>query len=257
MVSYTEDRYAQNGRQPSFIRSMLRADKPKLEEHTPTLFIKVNKVGFKPQKAWLGFITDIHDIGVKVYYTPHITKEVPIEPSFEQYKIGWYFEEAPTTSTQTLSDDIDPPFFKELARTSDWRLFEDGTYKLLKLLGLHETSRFLDQKGQPDGFFRFKNLTVIYDCTLEGQFASSKESQIRNYCSQLESGSIKKDLKELNVARDHKEVWIITQGESHTIRKSDQVTVKEVSIDKIIDLYRKRISKDLGEDELEDELRNI
>ena len=123
---------------------------------------------------------------------------------------GWYIEheEANAESEQLTSQvsDLQPPFFNDLLHTENWSDFEDYTYYLLRLLGIHAVYKIdrRRQRGKADGFFKFKGLAVIYDCTLEQeQREENKSQQIYNYCKQLETGMIELDGKATETFSGH------------------------------------------------------
>ena len=61
-----------------------------------------------------------------------------------------------------------------------------------------------------------------------------------------------------NISNCNKNVWIITRiKNTRLIKEIDEIDVKEVSIEEIIELYRKRIKEDIDENIFEKELRSI
>jgi len=124
-------------------------------------------------------------------------------------------------------------------------------------LGIHQIHKYEKQRGTPDGFFRFGNLAVIYDTTLEGTFEKSKETQINNFCSQLKTGTLTSLNRTIDISRCNKQIWIITRGTPRTIKRIDDIIVKEVPVSEIVKVYSERIEQPMDETELENKLRNI
>ncbi len=226
---------------------------------TPTTFILVEKGTVLPQKAWTGFV-DGFRYAVKnqkdsIVFKVHINQAIPIPDRHRTLSSGWYLvaEEsaAPTESP------LEPAFFKTLRETSDWDVFEGDCHKLLKLLGIHEIHEFKKQRGKPDGFFKIGSLAVIYDATLESDFTVTKKDQMKNYSGQLSIGTLEYEDGTVNVRDCQKSVWIITRGSSKRITKMDNVTVKEVGVSQLMEIYRNRIERNLGEDQLVDELKAL
>jgi len=164
---------------------------------------------------------------------------------------------------QILQDisDLQPGFFDKLCVTENWQEFEEYTYYLLKLAGIQTVYHFLgeNQAGKADGFFKIGNLAVLYDCTLRsGHVELNKQEQIKNYCYQLQQGSI--DLSE-NIKEEfyhhHKQIWIITKGTSRQIRIINSIEIKEIGISDIICLYQERLTKNMSHQMLEMKLQNL
>ena len=229
-------------------------------ENAPTLFIKLRESDRRPEGAWIGYVYGFEDKGKNVLFSVKIKGRLPLEEIPEEYrsnKEGWYL----VLERPSLEQCIQPPFFSYLRSTRVWSEFEKYVFWLLKLLGIHDVHRFEKQRGKPDGFFVFESLAVIYDCTLEKEFIKSKKQQILNYATQLKSGEIeietlRRKLR-FDVSSRQKQVWIITRGNTRELERIDNVIVKEVSIDKLIELYVKRIKENLGETELLHRLINI
>ncbi|MDG6882413.1 Uncharacterised protein [Phocoenobacter uteri] len=152
----------------------------------------------------------------------------------------------------------------------DYADFEDMTFALLKLLGIHEISQFSrnDQRGKADGFFRIGNFAVMYDCTLENDFYLKKKDQIENYLNKLNQKSqltlsiIKSDGSESNktiqISNLKKQVWIITRGKTQELEEFEGIKVKEISIDSLLKIFSNRLnSKDYNEDRLLSDLMLI
>lgn len=154
-----------------------------------------------------------------------------------------------------------PPFFDKLLSTHDWKEFEQYTCYLLKLLGIQAAYAFLGERqaGRADGFFKFGNLAVLYDCTLDNRdIEGSKKEQIINYCNRLKQGSIELSGETTAEFHDHhKQVWVITRGVSRRIKLINDIVVKEVSVQDIVKLYQERLRGTVSDEQLEIKLRNI
>ena len=198
-----------------------------LIENTPTTFIKINKISKEPEGAWEGYTYDFRvQQNVKVLFKAKITREIAVPSAYQGYKEGWYQESEEAETIIPLTEEFEPPFIQILETTTDWKQFEDYTFFLLKLIGIHEIHKYENQKGQADGFFLIKNLAVIYDCTLEKHFEQTKAQQIENYCGQLSDGKIMFNGLSRNVSSHQKQVWIITKGTLRKFRDIDGIPVK-------------------------------
>lgn len=237
----------------SFLKETWKGGQP-----VPTIFIKLNENTKVPERAWEGYTSDfkIDSKRKRIYFRVKIEKEVQVPFKYRNLREGWYTEKFEEVVSESAI--LFPPFFYIMRKTSSWDEFEEYVYYLFKLLGIHNIYKYEKQRGAPDGFFKFGNLAVVYDATLERDFEESKRDQINNYCNLLKSGRIQYQTITVDVSNCRKQVWIITRGlSSRIIREQDEVTVKEVPIDELIKIYQKRIEDNLKEVELEDELKNI
>ncbi|MFC1866545.1 hypothetical protein ACFL0H_00165 [Thermodesulfobacteriota bacterium] len=233
----------------------------KLQEKTKTIFLRRNKNTRELEKTWSGTVSRFNKSYYKgkerISFNVFIEKEIQCPSKYTDYFEGWYIDEEDVIAPIPVSK-FDPNFFSDLMNSSDWLVFEEYTYYLIKCLGIHTTHRFppLKQKGQPDGFFKFNNLAVLYDCTLDSGFMESKAVQIENFCDQLKKGTIEYYHKKSNIRDCEKYVWIITRSvNNRLIKQVDEISVKEISVQKLMELYRKRIEFDMDESALETELR--
>jgi len=153
------------------------------------------------------------------------------------------------------------PFFDEMTSTNDWKVFEDRTHDLLRVIGINDLYEIPrpNSAGRSDGFFILRNLAVIYDATLNANKQNDKAQQIENYVNQLNSGRIRlPDHKSKSVhANNNKRVWIITQGNSMFWHADDDVRVCEIGIVDLMQIYERRISKKLSLDQLEEILTKL
>ena len=265
MVTHFKDHWDKlPNNQTSYTLGMLRygLDFKKIKKHekkmdgkVPTIFIKVNKDTKKFEKAWVGYTYDFKQLGTKIYFKVEIRKEILPPPSYRNLSEGWYFEE----SENMLFDKckLIPPIFYLIKYTNNWNEFEEYSFYLLKLLGINEIIRFHGQRGQPDGFFILGTLAVIYDATLEKDFERKKKQQIENFCNMLKSGKINIDEREYHISAHKKQVWIITRGISRKIKELDEIVVKEISVDDLLEVYFERLVNNLREDEIEERLRTL
>jgi len=227
----------------------------RIRENTPTIFIKVNKQTKTPEKAWEGNVYNLRVEENRIFFKVKINKEIPIPSEYSNYSEGWYIEDV---ERKIQFEAINyPPFIYILNTTNNYEEFERYTHSLLKLLGIHQIFRYEKQRGQPDGFFKFGNLAVIYDTTLESNFQKTKETQIKNFTNLLKAGSLKYMDRTIDISNCNKQVWIITRGTLTTIERVDDITIKEVPICEIIKVYLERLQKTMDETELENRLRNL
>lgn len=226
---------------------------------TPTLFIKRGSRGI--EKGWHGKVKNIQRKDGKVSFDVVLEREAEHEElrPYNHLRNGWHEVDdgdSAQLATSESTNSFTPPFFEEMTSIHEPEKFEYLCYYLLRLIGIHRTYRFSreEQAGKPDGFFKFQNLAVIYDTTLQPSFEERKKQQIENYCKMLHSGMIEPEssIKE-EVGSHQKQVWIITRGKSrrlsiHAVR--DAVMVKEISIDDLIRMYFDRLEYAWSEEEL-------
>jgi hypothetical protein len=237
-----------------------------LKDDTPTIFIKIDYVTKQHQKAWEGAVSNfsIDTVTNKIHFNVKINKEIPLPSKFSLEHEGWFLTDSEVkdivvSSTVKTNDPTFPPFFDSLKTTSNWKEFEDYGTMLVKLLGINEVFKFPqnDQRGRSDGFFKFRQLSVIFDFTLSTKFEAEKKQQIENYCNWLKSGYVEYDKYKFNTLNTNQQVWIITRGTNRFIKNIEGVSVKEVTIQSLIDLFIKRLSQDMLEGQLENLFINI
>ena len=231
-----------------------------LVENMPTIFVQRNRDTNAIKGCWEG---TVHDFvfkkdeksrdAVKFAYT--LGKEITSPPEYATISAGWHVIEEASAPQRRFA----PPFIDDLIGTNDWQEFETYVSWLLKLLGIHNLFLFdkKNQAGRPDGFFKLGRWAVIYDATLNSDFIPSKNEQINNYCSQLKTGFIEYDGGIVDIRGSEKQVWLITKGKTHIVRKVDDITVREVSIQDLVDISEKRIIDNLDEDELSYALKSL
>ena len=141
--------------------------------------------------------------------------------------------------------------------------FEDLVFTILKLLGINEIYQFprSNQAGKPDGIFRIGNLIVLYDCTLRKDFQSHKDWQIDNFTNRLKDSKISITYrKEIDGLTDNKKktfqltnltkhAWIITRGKTEEIDSVDDVCVKEICLESLLQLLESRLMKNYFNEE--------
>ncbi|HEX2915474.1 MAG TPA: hypothetical protein VH186_32240 [Chloroflexia bacterium] len=246
-------------------------------ENTPTTFIRVQPGTRNPTGVWRGTVYGFRLTTSRVFFKVKIDET--LQPSDEnRLEVGFYVKNVDatpgdttdffsgnkttlqTTAPKTVQSDVRPAIFDELILTPDWKKFELYTYYLIKLLGIHNAYRFDpdNQSGKADGFFKFGNLAVLYDCTLRTEFKEIKRTQLENYCKQLEAGLIEAAPKVVEEFHHYqKQVWVITRGKSRLIETRNDITIKEVKVDNLIDLYEYRLRNAFTASQLENELRRI
>jgi hypothetical protein len=241
----------------------------KLSEENETLFIRKNKDSKIFEKAWIG---KIKNIGIednrKIYFDVLIKSEINNCPdNLKAFNEGWYLKNwnINDSNGEFVSDskakcekksELQPPFFENL-KFGNYAVFENDTYKFLKILGIHDIFKYDVQKGIADGFFKLNKLAVIYDNTLDDNFEVIKKDQIENFCSQISKNSISYKRKTINISGCKKQIWIITRKKSRLIEKKDDIEIKEISIFDLIEIYEERIIGNFDIDELENELSKI
>lgn len=157
--------------------------------------------------------------------------------------------------------DLYPGFYEKLLSTYHWEEFEEYTYYVLRLLGIQTAYKFLGERqaGKADGFFKFGNLAVLYDCTLDREhIEEKKKEQIVNYCNRLKLGSIELSGNAIEEFHQlHKQVWIITRGITRTMKQVNDISVKEISIRDLMILYQERLKYPSTNEQLEYKLRTL
>jgi phosphopantetheine adenylyltransferase len=99
----------------------------------------------------------------------------------------------------------------------------------------------------------------LYDCTLgDRDLEENKREQIINYCNRLQQGSI--DLvggttEEFH--NHHKQVWLVTRGNSRRMKLVNSIAVKEIAVQDLINLYQERLQAVVDDEQLESKLRNL
>jgi hypothetical protein len=181
----------------SYTKSFIKFDlqSHQLKENAPTLFIKVEKETHKIIGAWFGYVSnfkpDVDNKGREIIsFDFQIEGKVDLNEALNiikesnlKLKPGWYLT-SQIKSSEPEESALYPPFFSNLLEPKDPFKFEDLVFQLLKLIGINNICKIENQAGRSDGFFVFRNLAVIYDCTLKTDF-KDKEEQINNYCRYL------------------------------------------------------------------------
>ncbi|GEM_PF-967728 len=204
-----------------------------------------------------------------------------VSSDYEKY-ISQLLAESSSENSTSVSNDNDivaptsmlfPAFFERFSTIEtlydeeNSSNFETYTYYLLKLLGISNIHKFerKGQAGKSDGFFRLGNLAVFYDCTLNKNFGTEKDTQILNFCNQLEKGSLKVERNGINETLKFsgcdKQVWVITLNSKgrilDIITEIKKIEIKEVIIDDLKKIYEDRLLNFESESELEDKLKGI
>lgn len=247
------------------VNDILQLGRVKVE----TTFIKKDKQG-NFEKAWKGMTSNFRKVTYKrndaIRFEVEIREEVNVSNAVKYQDIGWHQyplgkEKAslqPKISV-TRNSREEPPFFMDL-NTCGWKAFEDGVYKLLRLIGIHEIHQYPqdDNRGKADGFFKFENLSVLYDATLDDNFNDAKEQQIENYINQMKKEKISIGKSRYSIKDSTRQVWIVNRGrkvEHHSTE--DRIKVKIIPYHKLIELYHERLNVSIGADRLWDDLKDL
>lgn len=229
-----------------------------------TLFIKLN-YNNRFEKAWIGysenFRQDFYKGDPAIRFEVTGLQEIDCPEVYKRYNIGWYLNNTANPVTiSSVNENLLPSFFKGMStcNASDFELY---CYYLLRLLGIHTIHKIPqdNNRGKADGFFKLQNLAVIYDATLETNYLSKKETQIRNYIGQLQKDSFEHSTYSYTIRDAQRQVWIITRGDNvKLIRNVDEsINVKEIPYTMLIDVYKKRLEQEIGQNELWDILKDL
>lgn len=236
-------------------------------ENEPTIFIKLSESEpHIPENAWIGKVSNISETNKIIHFTVHIEKSIEIPDKYKHLSAGWYFYADRSDQIQT-SKQIVPnvskfssSFFDSLRKTSNYSEFEESIHVLLKYIGINDVYAFdqVKQAGRADGFFKIRNLAVIYDATLNQNFEVEKNQQIRNYVAALNSGLISYGDLNFTTTSLEKQVWIITKGKTRRLNIIDDIIIKEVSIETLMEVFVKKLQDmTINETEFVNLLRNI
>lgn len=232
-----------------------------------TLFIKQTKEN-KFEKSWLGisknFRIDLNNGKTAIRFEVGKLKEIVCPEQYRQYSNGWHLNKVESfifheTSELRVNHNLQPAFFSQMA-TCSWQAFEEHCFHLLRLLGIHDIhkSPHSDNRGKADGFFKFEQLSILYDATLASDFDTQKETQVDNYINQLKGDKFKISNNTYTIKDTNKQVWIITRGSTvRNIRKEDDIKVKEIPYARLIDVYHHRLDNEIGTEELWDLLKDL
>jgi hypothetical protein len=254
-------------RVPSFPKQRIKCKTNNPQENREAIFIKLDATR-RIQKGWRGKVFNFRDCATDsgvMEFDVEISQVInPTELSkYEGYDWGWYeLTEEQLNSKALPNKQLRPPIFETLEATKDPFEFEDLTHILIRLLGIHAAYKIPRDKqaGRADGIFVLQNLVVSYDCTLS-KFEEYKSQQIENFSAQLLRGSIQVPPNiEIQTSNPQKQVWIITKGASRTYKEiisKGRVSIKEIAIMDLLDLYEQRLRIDMSADDLENHLRNL
>lgn len=234
-------------------------------DNANTVFIKIDGTR-RILKGWHGTIHSARTNQDRLFFEISLESEIPHNEfsNYEGYGPGFY--EIETNHEDQIEEtnlQLMPPFFNNLSTITNPFEFEDLVYKLLRVMGIHRSYQFSKdgQAGRADGFFKFLNFAVIYDCTLAENYFERKRQQIINFSDQLLNGAVEIPPNIIErVQHFQKQVWIITRGTSQILQNiggTGIVTVKEISIHDLKELYKDRLLVSLSEDEFENKLRNL
>lgn len=232
-----------------------------------TLFIKRTKENNLFEKSWIGksknFHFDENNGRPAIRFEVSELEETDCPQEFKNYLNGWH--RCPYQAKVVMEQDdqnnhlhLQPPFFVHMA-TCNWKIFEEYCFQLLRLLGIHEIMKYpqLDNRGKADGYFKFNDMSVLYDATLELEFYTQKETQIGNYVHQLKKDDIKIN-KTTYTHSANRQIWIITKGSAvNHITTVDDIQVKEIPYTKLIDLYYMRMDSEINSYDLCNKLKSL
>ena len=236
-------------------------------EEAVTLFIKRSKSN-EFEKSWIGitknFRKDDNNGKPAIRFEVSDLQVIDCPVQFKSYSNGWHLNKETASlnfepNDASVGSNLQPAFFDEMANCN-WQLFEEHCFHLLRLLGIHDIHKFpqSDNRGKADGFFKFEKLSILYDATLETDFDTQKETQVDNYVNQLKGAQFNISSVRYTIKDTNKQVWIITRGAAvRNIRKEDDIKVKEIPYLKLIEVYHKRLNKEIGTEELWDLLKDL
>lgn len=227
-------------------------------DRAKTLFIKLDD-NDKFERSWLGFAGNFRSVdkgnSKTISFEVFDLIEMDCAEELKNLKSGWY--EYPDNETVNL--ELEPPFFQKMEDCS-WIDFEAYCFLLLRLLGVHNLHRHPqdDNRGRADGFFTFGTLSVVYDATTNPEFEKKKGTQIDNYVAQIKQDKIQISVKEYDIAKTQKQVWIINRSKVvRVIKTSDDITVKCIPYSKLIEIYHYRLGYEVNLNKLCTMLSNL
>ncbi|MDG6895603.1 cold-shock protein [Volucribacter amazonae] len=187
-------------------------------------------------------------IGMVVQFEPHgsFANKIQLFQSNEEKSVFQINEIAEDNFSSIIYSIIQ--LMKHNAQNiNDPFVFEDYAHTILKMLVPEVyTSPRDKQAGLFDGLFKYKNLEVIYDCTLSKNFKEYKENQISNYINQIQQQSITINRERIGLnSNSNKQIWVITKDKTElfqTHRGVTDIRIKEVSIFSLIDLLNKKLA---------------
>lgn len=149
-------------------------------------------------------------------------------------------------SFSKIIETIIESIYQNAVSVTDPFVFEDYTHTILKMLVPEVYPSARDkQAGLFDGLFKYKNLEVIYDCTLSQKYREYKTNQINNYINQIQQQSITINKERINLNNNSiKQIWVITKNKTElldTYRGAIDIRIKEVSIFSLIELLNKKL----------------
>jgi len=226
-------------------------DVSRLVEGAPTLFIKREGKAGPISRCWEGTVHTLIEDGDAIYFSVKLNRQIECPPAYREYSNGWYFiaeNQRPDTAHDWEHDAIiTPPLIDAIGIEADYDKFESYVYYLLKAIGINDIVRFAKpQAGQADGLFEFGSLAVLYDATLSTNFVENKESQIDNYCAQLE-GPITYGNLTFNVHhKPHRMVWVVTKNQG-TLFSADRgaIAVREMPVRRLIEIFKRRYQREI------------
>jgi hypothetical protein len=212
-----------NGQTSYYPNGLIHVEINNLRENVDTVFIKIDGAR-RILNGWRGTVNRITRQVNRTSFHIQLGESISTNHliQYEGFGPGWYEVDVNYAGpTNEDNNRFTPNFFNEFDTIVDPYIFEDLVYKLIRVLGIHRVYQFSrdGQAGRADGFFKFLNLAVIYDCTLSQNYLERKRQQIINYCNQLLAGQIEILPNIIERVHNHqKQVWIITRGTSHILQ---------------------------------------
>lgn len=222
-----------------------------------TLFIKLNAKN-QFEKSWIGYSSNFETCKYKedkpaVSFEVSELREFDCPETFKSLTNGWHLN---PENIRILKE----PIFFSYMKTCNWEDFEEYSFQLLRLLGIHDIFKYpqSDNGGKPDGFFVLHTLAVFYDATLKTDFGKTKKAQINNYVGRLKDAKVKEGKRKYSFQDKDRQVWIITRGNDvNLLRIEDNIKVKEIPYSRLINIYHDRLSTEMDAGELCNLLREL
>jgi hypothetical protein len=270
MVTYWDDHWDQLQRFNNstlftlpFIKDNIALNK--LPGDAKTIFVKTNKDNkHQIEGCWTGlaqnFRIDKYKGKKAIRFEVSKLQTITFPSELSNISEGWHLNPLASIAKLEIQKNYCPPFFSDM-NVCGHLDFELHCFRLLRLIGIHDIHKnpIHRSAGKADGFFKFGNLSVIYDATLENNFEEIKDQQIENYINQLKKEKITFDKISYTIKGSQCQVWIITRGPRvRTLREEDHILVKEIPFTELVRIYGDRLTNEIiGEGKLGDRLRDF
>jgi len=225
-----------------------------IEGDVETLFIKQGDNNTF-EKSWIGKTCNFKKEEYKISFEVKNLESYDKPCHFNVEKLGWYQVEGGYFSKS--KNIYEPDFFKAMEKTTSAKEFEEYCFYLLKLIGIHNIHKIIDQAGRSDGFIVHGQLFAFYDATLNSDFVTYKEDQLDNFAGQLTKESIQFDGDRYTIRGNNRQVWVITRGARvREIRRVDGIKILEIPFYYFVRLYNQRLLLNLDGDDFFNRLAN-